>query len=97
MTTLRSITRTLLAGAFALGVSASATASAQVRAPAITYAQAEQIVRRHVPNAVIEDIELDDEGGVLVYEVELRTAEGVEHEVLIDANDGHIIATRIDD
>lgn len=96
MQTLRNVTRTMLAAALALGIGAS-TAAAQERAPAITFAQAEQIARSHVPDARVESIELEDERGVRVYEVELRTADGVEHEVLIDANDGRVIDARIDD
>ncbi len=107
MKTLRSSTRTFLAAAFALGLGASASvatltssasvAAAQERAPAITFRQAEEIARRHVPDATLESIELDYERGVRVYEVELRTADGVEHEILIDANDGHVVDARIDD
>ncbi len=94
MQTLRNVTRTILAVAFALGAS---TAAAQERTPAVTFAQAEQIARDHVPDASVESIELEDEHGARVYEVELRTADGAEHEVLIDANDGHVIDARVDD
>lgn len=95
MQTLRNTLRTLLAGAFAIGI--ASTAAAQGRAPGITFTQAEQIAHHVVPDATIESIELEHERGVRVYEVELRTADGVEHEVLIDANDGHVIDARIDD
>jgi uncharacterized membrane protein YkoI len=84
--------------ALALGASAVVTATAQQqRGPAITFSQAEQIARAHVPDATVESIELEYEHGQRVYEVELRTAQGVEHEILIDANDGHVVSARIDD
>jgi len=41
--------------------------------------------------------ERDSEGGAVVYEVELRAADGVEHELVIDANTGRVIRAEIDD
>ena len=91
-------TRTLLAGilALALGVTAS-RALAQAPAPRITMEQAERIALDHVPGSTVESIERDSEGGTVVYEVELRAADGVEHEIVIDANDGRVIRAEVDD
>ena len=95
---LRITIRTVLAGilALALGVTAS-RALAQAPAPRITMEQAERIALDHVPGSTVESIERDSEGGTVVYEVELRAADGVEHELVIDANDGRVISADVDD
>ena len=92
--TLRALNSALIV--FVLG-SVAAKATAQPPAPRITISQAETTARQHVPDALVEEIELDHEGGRQVYEVELRDARGVEHEIVIDADDGHIIRAGIDD
>lgn len=90
--------RAALIGVFALALTlASASALAQHREPRISMEQARRIALEHVPNSFVESIEHDWERGVEVYEVELRADNGVEHELVIDANDGHVISARIDD
>lgn len=95
---LQNIIRVALAAVFALALGAgAATASAQARAPRITMEQAAQIAVDHVPGSFVESIEREYERGVLVYEVEVRAPDGVEHEVIIDANTGRVIRVEIDD
>lgn len=45
----------------------------------------------------MESVERERDRGIAVYEVELRDDRGVEHEVIIDARDGRVIRTRVDD
>lgn len=73
---------------------ATTTVTAQPRS--IDFCRAEQIARQAVAGAQVRSIELDHERGITVYEVELRSADGVKHEVIIDARDGRVIRTRID-
>ncbi|MBO6939839.1 MAG: PepSY domain-containing protein [Deltaproteobacteria bacterium] len=80
---------------FALILAASINgASAQAR---IDAARAERIARQEVPNSTTESIERDYEDGRYVFEVELVTADGVEHEVVIDARDGRVLRVEVDD
>src|SRR5688572_21533190 len=41
----------------------------------------------------VGEVDLDDEGGSLVYEVEVRAADGTETDVLVDAGDGTVLLT----
>ncbi|MCF2972111.1 PepSY domain-containing protein [Synechococcus sp. Nb3U1] len=62
-------------------------ALAQSSAPTIRIEEAVQIARSAVPNAVIKEVELDREGGRLVWEVEFTN----DIEVKIDATTGEIL------
>ncbi len=63
----------------------------------ISFEKAEKIALSRVPGGVVEEIELDQYAGRLVYEVEVRAPDGREHEIVIDAYDGRILAEKIDD
>ena len=58
---------------------------------------AERIALQLFPGATVESVERERDRGIAVYEVELRDERGVEHEVIIDARDGRVIRTRVDD
>ncbi|AKF07483.1 hypothetical protein DB32_004632 [Sandaracinus amylolyticus] len=79
--------------AFALGGGAAAAQSS----PRLAMEGARRIAVEHVPGAQVESIEQDEEAGRVVYEVELRDAQGREHELVIDANDGRVIRSEVDD
>ncbi|MBH1937557.1 PepSY domain-containing protein [Streptomyces sp. AV19] len=49
-----------------------------------------------VPGGRPVSTELDDEDGTTVWEVEVRTADGVEHEVTVDAGSGKVLANTVD-
>ena len=69
-------------------------AAAQARE--ITVTDAERIALEHIPGTV-ESIERDRHQGAAVFEVEVRDAQGVEHEVLIDAASGRVLRVEQDD
>lgn len=62
----------------------------------IGFARAEQIALEHVKGKVT-DIERERKLGKDVFEVEIRTPEGVKMEVLVDANDGTVLGVEQDD
>lgn len=49
------------------------------------------------PGATLLEAELEEEDGVLVYEVELLTTEGIVRELDLDARDGRILKDEVDD
>lgn len=49
------------------------------------------------PGATLLEAELEQEQGVLVYEVELLTAQGVVRELELDAREGRILSDEEDD
>ena len=51
----------------------------------------------HVPGSAVLTNSLDDEDGFVVYEVEVRGADGTVTEVTVDAGDGRVLATDIED
>ena len=56
----------------------------------INEAEAIQIALGYVPGEVIK-FELDTEQGILVYEITIRTYDGMYYEIKIDANTGALI------
>ncbi|MEU1993795.1 PepSY domain-containing protein [Nocardia gamkensis] len=62
-------------------------------APAIGRQQAVDKALRAVPGSTVVSAELDAEGPTTVWEVELRTPDGIEHEVTIDATSGAVLGT----
>ncbi len=62
----------------------------------ISEAQAREIVAEAMPEATITDIDLEEEDGYLVYEVELEVG-NQEHDMYIDAGSGEVLCTEIDD
>ena len=61
----------------------------------ISIEQAMAIAVGRVPGQVVK-AELDYEDGMLVYEVDIRTADGRKYEVRIDANTGAILKVKLD-
>lgn len=61
----------------------------------ITIEQAMVIALQRVPGQVVK-AELDYDDGMLVYEIDIRTAEGHKYEVKIDANTGAILRVKLD-
>ena len=49
------------------------------------------------PQATVEDTELEDEYGRLIYQVDLRDAQGQEWELELDATNGEILREERDD
>ncbi len=94
---LRNLTRTLLAAFMVFAMSLTAAPSLAQPARGITMQDAERIALQHFPGATVESVERDVKQGVAVYEVELRDDRGVEHEMVIDANDGRVIRTQVED
>lgn len=98
--TLRKALSPVLAGALALALTAGmgfTASAAHAQDGLISIAEAERIALEHVPGGTIEEIERDRERGVIVYEVEVRAPNGVEHELVIDARTGRILRAEIDD
>ncbi|WP_199168407.1 MULTISPECIES: PepSY domain-containing protein [unclassified Sporosarcina] len=61
----------------------------------ITMEQANEIARQRVPGEVVKsELEFDD--GMLVFEVDIRTAEGHKYEVKIDAVTGEVLRVKLD-
>ncbi|MFP7232093.1 PepSY domain-containing protein [Bacillus subtilis] len=63
---------------------------------AITKEEAEEIALKQT-NGTVTDSKLDEENGVYIYEIEIKTKQGTEAEFEISAKDGHIIKQEIDD
>lgn len=61
----------------------------------VTMEEAMRIARERVPGEVIK-VELDRENGLYVYEVKIRTADGVVYELEIDVHTGQIVKLKID-
>jgi uncharacterized membrane protein YkoI len=93
---LKPLARTLLSAVVALVVSAGAV-TALAQSQGISMSDAERIALQLFPGATVESVEREVKRGVEVYEVELHDDRGVEHEILIDAHDGHVIRSRVDD
>lgn len=94
-------TKSILLGAVATLIAAGsgvglAIAQQTGDAPAITEAQAIEIALAEVPGEVRET-ELEREDGMQVYEIEIRTADGAEMEVAVDASNGTVLEVEADD
>lgn len=61
----------------------------------ISMEQAMNIALQRVPGHVVK-AELDYDDGMLVYEIDIRTAEGYKYEVKVDANTGTILRVKLD-
>lgn len=61
------------------------------------FEQLMQGLERHYPGATLLEAELEEEDGVLVYEVEILTTTGVVRELELDARDGQILKDEEDD
>ncbi len=56
----------------------------------ITAAEAEDAALAAVPGATLTDLDLDEEDGFLVYEIDLAVT-GAEVDVIVDAGDGEVL------
>lgn len=54
-------------------------------------------VEQHYPGFTLLEAELEEEHGVLVYEVEILTPQGVVRELELDARDGRVLKDEEDD
>ncbi|MBO3142739.1 PepSY domain-containing protein [Dermatophilus congolensis] len=61
----------------------------------ISLDQARKIAVKAVPGKVVK-AELDEEDGWVVYKVEVRSSQGVETDVIVDAGNGRILAQETD-
>lgn len=61
----------------------------------ISIEEAMNIATGQVPGQVVK-VELEHEKGVLVYEVDIVTTQGVKYEVTVDANNGTILEVKLD-
>jgi|SRR5690606_10298323 uncharacterized membrane protein YkoI len=55
------------------------------------------IVQARYPSARLLEVELEEDGDVYIYEVELITANGVVRELEIDASTGSLLKDEVDD
>jgi|SRR5690625_2696681 len=53
------------------------------------------IALEQVPGQVVK-VELEHEQGILVYEVEILTQQGVKYEVAVDVNSGNVVSVELD-
>lgn len=81
---------TTLGGA---GIVAAQTADATT---GISESQAIEIALAEVPGTV-EEVELENEDGMSVFEIEILTADGTEMEVEISAATGDVLEVEVDD
>jgi len=61
----------------------------------ISIEEAMNIALSQVQGEIVK-VELDHEKGILVYEVDIVTAQGVKYEVVIDANNGTVLEVELD-
>ncbi|WP_236785068.1 PepSY domain-containing protein [Alteribacter salitolerans] len=54
-----------------------------------------EIAISQVPGTVV-DVDLDTENGILVWEIEIVTPQGMKYEVDVDANTGNILKAELD-
>lgn len=55
-----------------------------------------KIIRQTYPGKLLE-VELEKEGGKIVYEVEILGADGIVREIYVDAKNGKLISMKVDD
>ena len=78
------------------GIAFAVTAQTPTTQPDITEEDAVAIALLEVPGEV-QEVELDREDGIQVYEIEIRTADGVEMEVEIAASTGEVLGLESED
>ena len=61
----------------------------------ISIEEAMNIALSQVPGEVVK-VELEHEKGILVYEVDIVTGQGVKYEVVVDANNGTVLEVKLD-
>lgn len=86
-----------LAGLVLTGVAVgSVSALSAAEATGLSEEQAIEIALLEVAGEV-QEVELDDEDGMMVYEVEILGADGSEYEVEIAADTGEVLETEAED
>lgn len=66
-------------------------------AGSFSFEQAIERTKREVPGGTVKSVERDFEYGRAVIEVEILDKRGLEHELIFDAEDGTLLAHKIDD
>ncbi len=61
----------------------------------ISIEEAMNIALSQVQGEIVK-VELEHEKGILVYEVDIVTAQGVKYEVTVDANNGTVLEVKLD-
>lgn len=61
----------------------------------ISIEDAMSIAMEQIPGEIVK-VELDTEDGILVYEVDIMTAQGIKYEMEIDAQTGRIVKLKRD-
>lgn len=61
----------------------------------ISIEEAMNIALSQVQGEIVK-VELEHEKGMLVYEVDIVTAQGVKYEVVVDANNGTVLEVKLD-
>lgn len=56
-----------------------------------------QLVSQRHPDSQILEVELDDEDGQLIYEIEILTTEGTVREIELDAASGEVFEDELED
>lgn len=87
---------TVAAFLMAVGVAGSITAQTAPIAAALSQEQAVAIALAEIPGEV-QEVELERENGMSVYEVEILSADGVETEIEIAADTGDILEIERED
>ncbi|MCJ8007390.1 PepSY domain-containing protein [Lederbergia wuyishanensis] len=72
-----------------------AFASTSANTATITKEQSKEIALKEISGAVT-DVELEKEHGTLAYDIEIKDANGIEHDVVVDANSGKVLKTETD-
>ncbi len=74
----------------------SSTPMASANEIYVTAEESKEIALNTIPGTV-EEVELENEDGLTVYEVEVQAEDGNEYDVIIDAQTGNIIEVELDD
>lgn len=62
----------------------------------IKYKTALETALKNMPGGKVKELELKSHGGTPVYKIEILDTNGIEHDILINATDGNVIAIRPD-
>ncbi|KKK36917.1 hypothetical protein WQ57_16695 [Mesobacillus campisalis] len=61
----------------------------------LTKEESKEIALQTIPG-IVDEVELENEDGYLVYEVEVQGEDGIDYEVTIDAETAEIVAVELD-
>lgn len=78
------------------GTSEADEAASLASLATVSEQQARELALGAIPGEVAE-IELDNENGSVVWSVEVTATDGTDHEVVIDAGNGEVLAQQVDD